>query len=56
MRFIDFEADDAERDELRAQDAFERRRFFRLMQNPDCRDPDHPGCVQCEETEQDEDE
>lgn len=38
-----------EREELRAQDRFERNYLRRLTAHPDCRDPDHPGCEQCED-------
>lgn len=39
---------DPEIGELRAQAAHDRRTANRLRQNPDCRDPDHPGCIHCE--------
>lgn len=43
------EDDDPEIAELRAKDRFEERMFWARMHNPDCRDPDHPGCPNCEE-------
>lgn len=39
---------DHERDELARADRAERRAHARLMRHPDCRDPDHPGCPDCE--------
>lgn len=38
-----------ERDELIAQGRAARLHMNRLTRHPDCRDPDHPGCVRCEE-------
>ena len=38
---------DAELDSLRAQAAHDRKTHSRLLANPDCRDPDHPGCESC---------
>lgn len=35
------------RAELAAQAYLERRYRSRLSRNPDCRDPDHPGCQRC---------
>ena len=43
--------DEYEIEELRAQVRFEKQRHARLMRNPDCRDPDHPGCEHCMETD-----
>lgn len=40
--------DDFDLMEYRIEAARERR----LMRNPDCRDPDHPGCDCCEPPEQ----
>jgi hypothetical protein len=37
--------------ELRAECNHEARYRRSLMRNPDCRDPDHPGCECCEEQE-----
>lgn len=45
--------DDYERAELKAQDALERKQRYRLRANPDCRDPDHPGCDACMDDEED---
>jgi hypothetical protein len=39
--------DEYEIEELKAQDRAERQYQARLARNPDCRDPDHPGCVDC---------
>ncbi len=50
MFFTDYEHDDdPEVEELRAQSRFERRYQADLARHPDCRDPDHPGCPQCED-------
>ena len=46
-----YDADDDLRAELLAQDRWERRRHAQLMRNPDCRDPDHPGCERCDDEE-----
>jgi len=32
----------------------ERRREAELQKNPDCRDPDHPGCEFCDNHDKDE--
>ena len=47
---IDFD-DDPEAEDLRAQDRFEARRALALRYNPDCRDPEHPGCEHCMEND-----
>lgn len=54
---IPYDRDLAEDDlaDLRAEARWERQRHARLMRNPDCRDPDHPGCELCEENENDDD-
>lgn len=41
--------DDDERETLRLVSAAERRYQNTLNQHPDCRDPDHPGCADCDE-------
>jgi len=46
-----FYVDEYELEELRAQVRFERKYHAALMRNPDCRDPDHPGCENCMETD-----
>lgn len=52
---IDFDDDlDPMVEELRAQDRHERQHRRALMAHPDCRDPDHPGCEHCEESDEDE--
>lgn len=43
--------DEYEIQELRDQDKAARRYQSRLALNPDCRDPDHPGCVDCKEND-----
>ena len=45
---IDYDDEDPEAEDLRAQDRFEARRALALRYNPDCRDPDHSGCPDCE--------
>lgn len=42
---------DADIAELMAQDAHDRKQRSKLFAAPDCRDPDHPGCADCEEAE-----
>ena len=49
-----YDDDDYEARELRANEVFERQRLHRLLRNPDCRDPDHPGCEACWEVDDDE--
>ena len=44
-----FDIDDDIRSELAAEDAWEQRIQRRLAANPDCRDPDHPGCEDCQD-------
>lgn len=44
---------DDELNDLRMEDRARRQYQSALMRNPDCRDPDHPGCESCEETEDD---
>lgn len=48
----DLAADDIA--DLRAEARWQRQRHSRLMQHPDCRDPDHPGCEHCMEDEDDD--
>lgn len=49
-----FDPDESERAELKAQDRADKARQRRLLQNPDCRDPDHPGCDNCMGDDDDE--
>jgi len=44
---------DAEKEELKMFFLNEKRYLQRFTQHPDCADPDHPGCSQCEENEDD---
>jgi len=37
----------------RRESTHERHREAALKRNPDCRDPDHPGCEFCEDKESD---
>jgi len=39
---------DPELEYLRVQAAHDRRTHYLFLANPDCRDPDHPGCEACE--------
>ena len=48
---MNFDEFDPDIEELKAQRLFERRRNARLLDHPDCRDPDHPGCEHCEDDE-----
>lgn len=45
--------DEYELEELREEDRAKRRYEARLARNPDCRDPDHPGCTKCMEDDHD---
>ena len=38
-------------DALQAEVYFQTRRYNILRYNSDCRDPDHPGCEICEESD-----
>jgi len=38
-------------DALQAAVNFQTLRYNLLRHNPDCRDPDHPGCELCEESD-----
>lgn len=44
---------DDELDDLRAEDRARKRYQMALMYHPDCRDPDHPGCENCTEENDD---
>lgn len=46
-----YDADDDYAEELRAEVRWQRRHQARLLRNPDCRDPDHPGCDNCADEE-----
>jgi hypothetical protein len=52
----DYDDYDPELDGLKNQTAAERRRSNTLLRFPDCRDPDHPGCADCAEVEEGDDE
>ena len=41
--------DEYDIEELKAQDRHERLYRLKMMEHPDCRDPDHPGCEKCED-------
>lgn len=38
-------------DEYRYADQYEQRYLARLYAHPDCRDPAHPGCANCNDTD-----
>ena len=43
-------------EDLRNQDRRERRQFWQTIAHPDCRDPDHPGCSHCEDSNEEDDD
>lgn len=43
------ECDNGEADDLRHEDRMAKQHQHAINAHPDCRDPDHPGCSQCEE-------
>ena len=43
------ECDNGEEDDLRHEDRMAGQVSQKLNEHPDCRDPDHPGCMECEE-------
>ena len=45
---------DPDEQELAAEDRARQGYQLLLLRNPDCRDPDHPGCTKCTETEDDD--
>ena len=51
-----YEYDQHEADELRLQAQFERLQWQKYVAHPDCRDPDHPGCDKCNESDDDNDD
>ncbi|MEN9589046.1 MAG: hypothetical protein RLZZ481_832 [Pseudomonadota bacterium] len=54
--YIEFDPNEADYAELRAQDRMLKIHAAQLLRHPSCRDPDHPGCELCEdENEGDED-
>jgi len=40
--------------ELEMQSFWQRRGYNLLSANPDCQDPDHPGCTKCEGDDNDD--
>ena len=40
--------------ELRVESFCQRRHNSALLANPDCRDPDHPGCAACHDDHDEE--
>jgi hypothetical protein len=50
----DYDDFDPVLDDLKAEARLSRQRTTRLMYNPDCRDPDHPGCDKCAEHDDEE--
>lgn len=54
--YIEFDPNEADYEELRAQDRADKRKFWNNLRHPDCRDPLHMGCHKCDdENEGDED-
>jgi hypothetical protein len=45
---------DDELEDLRNEARWQKQYFARLSRNPDCQDPDHPGCEDCEETDEEQ--
>jgi len=43
------ECDNGEADDLRHEDRMAGQVSQKLNEHPDCRDPDHPGCDQCDD-------
>lgn len=43
---------EAEQAELAARQREHRRHIVKLTNNPNCRDPDHPGCENCAEDDE----
>lgn len=52
---INWDEYDAEVEDLKAEVRATRRYNNELLRHPDCRDPDHPGCEDCEESEDEDD-
>ncbi len=52
MLIDDYDPDEDTRAELRAEDRAKKQYWRRLIANPDCRDPDHPGCENCRDDEE----
>ena len=46
--------DDLEAEELRSEAIAMRWHRQKLASHPDCRDPDHPGCVKCMDSDDDD--
>lgn len=51
MLIDDYDPDEDTRAELLAEDKAAKRYQRSLLANPDCRDPDHPGCENCRDEE-----
>ena len=47
----DYDDEDSEAEELAAERRANRRYRLALEKHPDCSDPDHPGCDQCDEND-----
>lgn len=43
-----YTSEDVLRDEIRRDDNKKRRYHLALRDHPDCSDPEHPGCVNCD--------
>jgi hypothetical protein len=51
-----YDADDDNYQEMAAEARWQRRQQAQLLSNPDCRDPDHPGCAICDNDPDDNEE
>ena len=49
----DYDELDSMAEDAANQDRHDKRMFGAQLRNPDCRDPDHPGCSHCQEEEDD---
>jgi len=52
--YLDMSDAEYHREEARQADLIERQYQHALLRNPDCRDPDHPGCEHCADEEDDD--
>ena len=52
----DYDGPDYDAEDERQNDLARKRYNAALMRHPDCRDPDHPGCADCDEDFEENDE
>jgi len=50
-----YRIDPVELEEMRQTQRIERRYLAALTRHPDCRDPSHPGCDRCVDSDDDDD-